>query len=448
MFPITLALPWLAILAQPPQVVGPAPVGQTAGQRAGQILRIDGSVTPEQIPDVAAYRVLFGLLTGPGSGQFRERFISISGLGDADARLVFREADRYAESLDEAHRIAVEIHQRNPRFSTPAQREALHRANLETTRLLEESVRSLSFDLSPEGRARFNGYVLNHIKRKTAVTGAGIIQQNISVAAVPAPSVPPESAYLNAMALAGAASEKERNALIEAANSALMVRHVSENETGTLIEVWNATTKDISNFQVALCAPSPGGTGQGVSAVPGFQFSIAPGAKFDLQVSRRNRPLCDPITPKTSTVIFGDGTAVGLPMEIERFKMELLGQIVETERIAGILDAAGDTPNLVELIGWIGETPPSLSPEAMASFASVLTGADRAAADSASEFARRIMYGAMWRVRSVLLNRIKALAPGRLSAPNISWKRLRDDVKTWSLACRTYREKAGRNLYP
>ncbi len=65
---------------------------------SAQDRRIDGSKTPELIPDEFAYRSLFDQLTGLGSSRSRESFLTQSALSEQDAKLVFQFADRYAEA--------------------------------------------------------------------------------------------------------------------------------------------------------------------------------------------------------------------------------------------------------------------------------------------------------------------------------------------------------------
>ncbi|MBA3974007.1 MAG: hypothetical protein C0504_07290 [Candidatus Solibacter sp.] len=114
-----------------------------------------------------------------------------------------------------------------------------------------------------------------------------------------------------------------------------------EEETGVVLELWNASTKAIDAVRAAVCAPAlnhQSGLGSPVEHGP----RIAPGGTAKLHISNASSPSCDPVTPRVAAVVFEDGAAAGLPALIRRIKLEALGRIAESERIEALFEAAGD----------------------------------------------------------------------------------------------------------
>lgn len=433
---MTLLIPFLLLLSGLPPDGGTQPSGQPPGRSR----HIDGSKTPEQIPDDTAYDSLLRQLTGPGSASSRERFVSVSGLNEADARLVILCAERYEEALAEAYRTGREARMGATRPPAPVQRQAAMQSQLRARQLLQEIQRSFKLDLTPEGSANLQTYVLNHIKRNMSMV---IDNPVVSVRPADPARRPDVRSMMMSNALGGANSEAERNALIEAAHTVLPVRHVSETEMETVIELWNASTRSVLAFSVALCAPSLGmGSGQGFLA--NLHAVAEPGATVKVGVSKRNRPQCDPLTPKATSVIFDDGTSAGLPLQVQRFKRGLLGQISETERIARIVESAGDAPDWAALRQQIGEAPSGDKETLREAFGNVLSSDDLTGLASTADQVPHEVLGAMMHVRVQAIHRIEQMAasdPGQ-------WKRFREEFRERAGICQDYRHRAGKNLYP
>lgn len=426
------------------------------GSGASQDRRIDGSKTPELIPDEAALRILFFQLTGPGSARMRERFVAECGLSENDSKLVFIHGDRYEEARAEADR-ASRVVRREPGQPLPqAQREAVMQAHLQADRVLVDALRSFEFDLSPAGRAQLQAYVLSRIKKNMSIVTGGF---NPAVSAAPGANV--AGAALSGGArrpanpyapdpFGGAGDEAGMRTMVEAAASALSVVHIAEGEIHDEVELWNASTKTIDNFRVAICAPSLSSV-SGMGSLGFKEMQVGPGGKTKMLVSRRRSPRCDPLTPKTIAVVFEDGTAVGLPEQIRDIKLENLGRMIQTELALRILDAAGDLPNLVSLLQLIGDTPSGDVETVHAAYLGSLPPEIASDARLSSYEARRALVRGMSQVRHALRARIKQLSgsPGQAPPGGLSgWERLRQEYRDQATRAGEYRERVGSNLYP
>lgn len=428
----------------------------SGGSTASQDRHIDGSKTPELIPDEAAFRSLFGQLTGPGSARTRDMFVAESGLSEADWRLVLIHVDRYAQARAEADRISRAVRREPGQPLTQAQREAAMQAHLQADRVLADALRSFEFDLSPAGRAQLQAYVLSRIKKNMSIVTGGF---NPAVSAAPganvAGAVLPGGARRPANPYApdpfgGARDEAGMRTMVEAAASALNVVHIAEGEIHDEVELWNASTKTIDTFRVAICAPSLSSV-SGMGSLGFKDMQVGPGDKTKMLVSRRRSPRCDPLTPKTIAVIFEDGTAVGLPAQIRDIKLENLGRMIQTEIALRILEAAGDSPNLVSLLESVGDTPSGDIETVHAAYLSSLPPEIASDARLSSFEARRALVRGMSQVRHSLRARIEQLngPPGPAPPGGISgWERLRQEYRGQVRRAVEYRERVGPNLYP
>lgn len=426
------------------------------GFGASQDRRIDGSKTPELIPEEAAFRTLFFQLTGPGAARIREQFAAECGLSEADSKLVFIHVDRYEEARSEADRTSRAVRREPGQPLTQAQREAVVQAPLQADRVLADALRSFEFDLSPAGRAQLQAYVLSRIKKNMSIVTGSF---NPSVSAAPGANVAgavlaggarrPANPYAPDP-FGGAGGEAGMRTLAEAAASALSVVNIAEGETHDEVELWNASTKTIDAFRVAICAPSLSSI-HGMGSLGFKEMQVAPGGKTKMFVSKRGSPRCDPLTPKTIAVIFEDGTAVGLPAQIRDIKLENLGRMIQTELALRILDAAGDSPNLVSLLQLIGDTPSGDVETVHAAYLGSRPPEIASDARLASFEARSALVRGMSQVRLSLRARIEQLngSPGPAPPGGVSgWERLRQEHRDQARRAVEYRERVGPNLYP
>ncbi len=426
------------------------------GSGASQDRRIDGSKTPELIPDEAALQILFFQLTGPGSARMRERFVAECGLSEDDSKLVFIHVDRYEEARAEADR-ASRVVRREPGQPLPqAQREAVMQAHLQADRVLADALRSFEFDLSPAGRAQLQAYVLSRIKKNMSIVDSGFNPAvaaesggSVAVAVRPSGARRPANPYAPDH-FGGAGDEAGMRTLVEAAASALSVVHIAEGEMHDEVELWNASTKTIDTFRVAICAPLLSSV-SGMGSLGLKEMQVGPGDKTKMLVSKRSSPRCDPMTPKTIAVIFEDGTAVGLPAQIRDIKLEHLGRMIQAEIALRILEAAGDSPNLVSLLESVGDTPSGDIETVHAAYLSSLPPETASDARLSSFEARRALVRGMSQMRHSLRARIEQLngPPGPAPPGGISgWERLRQEYRDQVRRAVEYRERVGLNLYP
>jgi hypothetical protein len=407
--------------------------------------RIDGTKTPEQIPDTAAFNILFRQLTGPGSSSSRANFLAKSGLSEPDAKLVFLGAERHAEAMEEVARMGREMPRIEGQRPTPAQMEAYKQVYLRANQALEDTIRSFSFDLTPAGQTQLREFVLNHIKRNTSMVTGG------SASPRPAGAPPPNPAMVPRRPdpFGGAANATEMAAMLDAASRALTIVHTTDEEASAILELWNASTKAIDVVRVAVCAPALNRiSGLGAPSVP--QSRIAPGDTAKMTISKASSPTCDPMTPRVAAVVFEDGTAAGLPALISHIKLEHLGRIAETDRIVRLFDDAGDSPQFLSLLQKIGESPSGDFETLRAAFAGVLSPEDAAAIPADDFRAQQSVMSGMSQVRMTTRDRLERLASNSGSLPGSpaeQWAKIRKEYRDRAAGAQQYRERVGANLY-
>ena len=407
--------------------------------------RIDGTKTPEQIPDTAAFNILFRQLTGPGSSKSRANFLANSGLSEPDAKLVFLGAERHAEAMEEVARIGREMPRIEGQRPTPAQMEAYKQVYLRANQALEDTLRSFSFDLTPAGRTQLSEFVLNHIKRNTSMVTGGSASPRPATARSPKPAASPRRPD----PLGGAADAAEMAAMIDAASRALTIVHTADEEASATLELWNASTKAIDVVRVAVCAPALNHI-SGIGAPSVTQSRIAPGDTAKMNISKASSPSCDPMTPRVAAVVFEDGTAAGLPALITDIKLQHLGRIAETDRIVRLFDDAGDSPDIPTLLQKIGESASGDFETVRAAFAGVLAPDDAAAIPSDDFRAQQSVISGMSQVRMSTRDRLERLAANGGSGPGSTaeqWARMRKEYRDRAIDAQQYRERVGANLY-
>ena len=414
---------------------------------------IDGTKTPEKIPDRYAYPVLFGRLTGPDAEEWRGTSIRDSGLAESDAAILFRAAEQYQRLYEEATGLLSGERKGAPRPLPPGVLDQYKLWNDRLNSEVEAIQRSLERDLSAEGNAKLRDYMLKFVKRTmsvhlgdadmpTTVGGDAPVGDTRPAATAPALPEPPPTVALKGPAAAAA---------IEAAARALVVLQVIDREKDATVELWNASPRPIAAYWVANCAP---GLFQlsGLDTLGTPNAPIAVAATHELQVSKRSRPSCNPLTPKTVAVIFDDGTSAGLPQWIEKMKFARLGRMAEVKRVSRIL-AAVDTPGMPDwsaLIQSIGETPEDVEDALQTVIEMGLNGVDADGLKSASWEARSEVFGAVAGVRGTVLSEIKQLAEGPDPATETRtarWEKLREKYRAESRVYEEFRRASAGSLY-
>ena len=158
------------------------------------------------------------------------------------------------------------------------------------------------------------------------------------------------------------------------------VKQVSD---GTVLDLKNASGKLITAFAVS------GSDSSVTHAIDYFQAeeNLAPGASYLLRLGKREPAFAEHVLHLTA-VIFADGTAQGVPDELDAIRGARLGLAFEVERVKGIVNAPAD-PNaadggIQELKDRVGSLPQSVE-EAADSVRDVrLPGADVAEVKAAS----------------------------------------------------------------
>lgn len=419
---------------------------------------IDGAKTPDKIPDRYAYPMLFQNLAGPDSDEWRKIFLRDSLLPESDAVILFRGAERFEQISAEGTSQISAARKNAPRPLPPAVLDMYRSWNDRMSDAVEEINRSFEFEISAEGQKRLQAYLLNHVKRNMVVhlgdrdLPAGAVPSDAASASSSPPTSssqtvqrqsagqPPFRAPLGAKALAAAMDEAGR---------IFIVQRMVERDRDVDIELWNGSTKPITAFRVAVCAPALGAqSGLDTFSSPGR--SIDPGATYTLQVSKRSRPRCDPFTPKAVAVIFEDGTSVGTPREVEEMKFDRLGRMAESERVHQILAASNGAPDFAALLGLIGEVPSGEDDAIRAGIESEVEGVDAGEIKAADRGTRSAFYGGMAHVRATLLNEITRLAEYREPSTESRlalWEGLREKYRKQCEGFRSFRQHSVGSLY-
>jgi hypothetical protein len=142
---------------------------------------IDGSQTPELIPDAVAYRLFVSAVSvagaKPSSAELDRRDALLSSVGlSADDHSRFVAATHHVK--DEVGAIEAARRQLAARLpEPPAQLDQRFVAQLDDLKtrhrvLLNNAVRSATEALTPEGRMQFDRFIREHVKRHIVIYGA------------------------------------------------------------------------------------------------------------------------------------------------------------------------------------------------------------------------------------------------------------------------------------
>jgi hypothetical protein len=419
-------------------------VGAAVCLAQGELREIDGAKTPDKIPDRYAYPVLFQNLIGPDSEEGRKVFLRDSRLSESDAMVVLRGAEEWEQLWTEGMSQLTAARKSAPRPLPAAVLELYGVWNTRMNDAVESNIRSFDREISAEGQKNLRDYLRNHIKRSVSVhlgdadiaAGFGPGTAGPQAGTRPMPGPIPASQYASA---------------VQEAAQALVPLRVIEREKDATIQLWNGSPKPIAAFQIATCAPamSPQ-TGLDTFGTSGPNVAI--GAAYELEVSKRGRPGCDTLTPKTLAVIFQDGTGVGHPQELEQLKFGRLGMMAETERAYRILAAAGDAelPDWAVLRKQIGEMPESQESALQTIIEAGLAGFDANELKVASPSAQSALSGAVSRVRHNLLSEIDNLSlfrPVSVESQRAQWDSLRDKYRRQSEFIQAFRQQTVGSLY-
>ncbi len=407
---------------------------------------INGAKTPEKIPDRYAYPALFRNLTGEDSDEMRKVFVRDSGLSESDATVVFRGAERFARLAADGMSQLREARKSAPRPLPPTVLEQYRLWNDRMNDEVEVLKRSFADEISAAGQKKLQEYLLNHVKRNMSVHLG-----DADIAAGPGPrpetaTKPAPAAQLPSPGKVEAISAGKAAALMEEAAKALVVQRVIDGEKFATVELWNGSLKRIAAFQVALCAPELFSR-MGLDTIGTGNKGIEPGATYEIQASRMSRPRCDPLTPRAAAVVFEDGTSVGLPQEIERFRMGWMGRLAETERVNRILSVASGVPDWEALRKQIGELPDG--DEQTTLIETGLAGVDAEELKAASWDGRSAYVGALVHVRAGLLSAIDGLAAARDVSAELQrerWEGLRGKYRQQCESLRAFWQLAARRL--
>jgi hypothetical protein len=179
-FAYTLSSPGVAIVrnAPPPPkhkhpVVEEARQGQTTTQARHDTLplTVDGSKTPELIPDHVAYGHFIAAVATPAAASSdvvarREGYLARVKLSDRDKAGLLSSLRNVREQLDDIQQRRRQGSRERP--LTPAALRALKSEENETVRQVRSRIRS---SMTPDGRATVENFLNNHVKRRTRIYG-------------------------------------------------------------------------------------------------------------------------------------------------------------------------------------------------------------------------------------------------------------------------------------
>jgi hypothetical protein len=418
---------------------------------------IKGSKTPERIPDRYAYPALFQRLAGENADLMKPVFLRDSGMSEADANVVFREAEYFEQSSKQTMARLAEARRNAPRPLPPAVLDLYRVANEQRNSAVDDVKRKFERELSTKGLEQLEAYLLNHVKRNMSVhLGDADIAAGLGPASAPG-QVP--TGTLTARVIPARPSPnppilptaQEIAAAIEETSKALSVLRVVEREQDAIVELWNGSSKPISAFHVAVCAPALfQGAGMDTFARP--NSAIATGATYQMNVSKRSRPRCETMTPKAVAVVFEDGTSVGLRRDVETIKFSRLARMAETERIYRIFNAVPDaqTPDVAALRQQIGEAPEQAEEAVKAVAESGMADLDPAELKALSHAAQSALFGGVAATRSSVLHALDQLPSAGASwadGQRVLWQKLLERLRQDTESFQEFRRRSVGSLY-
>ncbi len=418
---------------------------------------INGSRTPELIPDRYAYPALFQHIAGEGADMMKPGFLRDSGMSEADAGVVFREAEYFEQTSKQTLARLAEARRNAPRPLPPAVLDLYRVANEQRNSAVDDVKRKFERELSAKGLEQLEAYLLNHVKRDMSVhLGDADIDAGLGPAVAPsqagtaAPSATAPPAWRTSNPLVQPTAQ-EIAAAIEESSKALSVLRMEEREQDATVELWNGSSKPIAAFHVAVCAPALF-LGSVLDTFARPNAVIATGATHQMNVSKRSRPRCETMTPKAVAVVFEDGTSVGLKSAIVEIKFGRLARMAETERVYRILSAVPDAevPDVAALRQQVGETPETPEQAVRAVLESGMSNLDPAELKAPSHAAQFAMLGGVGQVRSSVLRILDQLPPsgaGWSDDRRMLWQKFRDKLRQDSESFQEFRRRSVGSLY-
>lgn len=146
--------------------------------------QVDGAINPDQIPDLAAYEIVFRLLTAPHfndpDGSRKRVYTRHAGFDEAEAVALFNAAYEYKLRIEPLDALVDDI--KNAHWPNPSQQVMNQLAQLQAQKesVIAEVVAALQARLNNHNPLKFRRYVDGQVKRKTEGFGSRLPSKKVS----------------------------------------------------------------------------------------------------------------------------------------------------------------------------------------------------------------------------------------------------------------------------